>query len=78
MLFGRLFETFFLNQGSENREMTFSLDLGWDLLSVLPKTDLNQVKDSDLEQFYDATRAKKRFGLEKEDLVNRIIKRGAQ
>lgn len=77
MLFGRLFETFFLNQGNENREMTDSLDLGWDLLSVLPKNELNQVKTADLDAYYNADHAKKRFGLEKEDLVNRIIKRGS-
>ena len=37
MSFGTLFEEHFLNQGfDDNRSIEETLDLGWDLLSVLP------------------------------------------
>ncbi len=76
ILFGRLFEQHFLNQGTDNRNIDYSLDLGWDLVSVLPQTELTQVRKEELMAFYHPDKAKKRFGLESEDLVNRIIKRG--
>ena len=51
--FGRRFEGQFISQtGSENRSIRQSLDLGWELLSVLPRSELDRVDDSLLDQYY--------------------------
>ncbi len=51
--FGRLFENRFVNQGFyENRDITESLDLGWELLSTLPRGELDRVDDELLDKFY--------------------------
>ena len=53
MEFGRLFEQTFINQGiTENRTIDQSLDLGWRLLSVLPKSELDRVDDDLLDKYY--------------------------
>lgn len=47
MEFGRLFEKFFLNQGfNTNRSIEETLDLGWTLLSVLPKGELDRIDNA--------------------------------
>ena len=51
--FGRMFESRFVNQGfNENRDITESLDLGWELLSTLPRTELDRVDDEMLDKYY--------------------------
>ena len=51
--FGKLFEQYFVNQGySENRTVEQSIDLGWKLLSTLPRTELDRVDDELLSQYY--------------------------
>lgn len=51
--FGRQFENTFVNQGfTENRSIDQSLDLGWKLLSTLPRSELDRVDDSMLDQYY--------------------------
>lgn len=51
--FGRLFESKFVTQGfNENRTMEQSLDLGWQLLSTLPREDLDRVDDATLDKYY--------------------------
>ena len=58
MRFGRLFEDNFLNQGfDENRTMEETLDLGWDLLCSLPKTELDRIDEKLLDEKYDPERA---------------------
>ncbi len=53
MQFGKLFEQHFVNQGyTENRTIEQSLDLGWKLLSTLPRTELDRVDDTLLDKFY--------------------------
>ena len=53
MQFGKLFEQFFVNQGfHENRTIQQSLDLGWKLLSTLPRTELDRVDDALLDKHY--------------------------
>ena len=48
--FGRLFESRFVNQGfTENRSIEQSLDLGWELLSTLPRSELDRVDDAVLD-----------------------------
>ncbi len=51
--FGRLFENKFVNQGfTENRSIEQSLDLGWELLSTLPRAELDRVDDAVLDIYY--------------------------
>ncbi|WP_101696715.1 V-type ATP synthase subunit B [Clostridium minihomine] len=51
--FGKLFEQRFLTQRSnENRTIDQSLDLGWKLLSTLPRAELDRVDDAVLNKFY--------------------------
>ena len=51
--FGKLFEQHFVNQGyNENRTIEQSLDLGWKLLSTLPRSELDRVDDALLDQYY--------------------------
>ena len=43
----------FINQNpSDNRTIDQTLDLGWKLLSSLPREELDRVDDKTLEQFY--------------------------
>jgi len=51
--FGRKFEALYLNQGfDENRALATSLDLGWKLLSMLPRFELDRLDGKLLDQFY--------------------------
>lgn len=51
--FGELFEKRFLSQGfEENRTMDQSLDLGWKLLSILPREELDRLDEKLLEEHY--------------------------
>ena len=51
--FGKQFESMFVNQGNtENRTIEQSLDLGWKLLSNLPKSELDRVDDKLLDKYY--------------------------
>ena len=51
--FGRQFEQRFINQGfEENRTIDQSLDLGWILLSELPRAELDRVDDALLDRYY--------------------------
>ncbi len=53
--FGKAFEEKFLNQGeNENRTIEETLDLGWELLSMLPRESLDRVSDDILNQHYKA------------------------
>lgn len=62
MRFGRIFEENFLNQGfDENRSIDETLDLGWDLLCMLPKSELDRIDEKLLDEKYDPERAA-RFG----------------
>lgn len=58
--FGKLFEEKFINQGfTENRTIDQTLDLGWDLLCLLPKEELDRIDNELLEKYYDPKRAEK-------------------
>lgn len=53
MEFGRVFEQKFINQGyTENRTIEETLDLGWELLSMLPREQLDRVDEEMLDQHY--------------------------
>lgn len=46
------FEEQFLNQGDENRDIEETLSIGWNLLSLLPASELKRIKVEYIEQFY--------------------------
>ncbi|QIK87079.1 V-type ATP synthase subunit B [Erysipelothrix sp. HDW6B] len=51
--FARRFEREFIGQGFyTNRSIEASLDLGWNLLSILPKVELKRVRDVYLDKYY--------------------------
>ena len=51
--FGKDFEAKFISQSPyENRSIQKTLDLGWELLSELPREDLDRVDDKTIEKFY--------------------------
>lgn len=50
--FGELFEKEFLSQGEfENRSIQQTLDIGWRILSVLPRQDLYRIKPELIEKY---------------------------
>lgn len=52
MEFGRQFEQHFLGQSfTENRTIIESLDLGWSLLTILPKTELTRLSPKLIEKY---------------------------
>ncbi len=52
--FGKHFEAQFVNQGAnENRTIEQSLDLGWKLLSTLPREELDRVDSAILDKYYE-------------------------
>jgi len=58
--FGVMFEKYFVNQGfNENRSIAETLDLGWDLLSMLPISELDRVDEEHLKANYDPEKAKR-------------------
>ncbi len=51
--FAEAFEAEFVQQGYDtNRSIEDTLDIGWDLLSELPKTELNRIDEELIEQYY--------------------------
>jgi V/A-type H+-transporting ATPase subunit B len=51
--FADRFEVEFVEQGYDtNRDVDDTLDIGWDLLSLLPKAELNRVDEEDIEKYY--------------------------
>jgi V/A-type H+-transporting ATPase subunit B len=51
--FGTAFEEKFLSQGIyENRSIDETLDLGWQLLSILPKGELDRISDEEIKKHY--------------------------
>ncbi|MCD6520751.1 MAG: V-type ATP synthase subunit B [Anaerolineae bacterium] len=53
LAFGEAFEHRFINQGEyEARSIEQTLDLGWEILSLLPKEELTRVSEKELEQHY--------------------------
>jgi V/A-type H+-transporting ATPase subunit B len=73
MEFGRLFEKHFLNQGfNTNRTIEETLDLGWNLLSVLPKSELDRIDNAVLDQFYDHQKAVSMFDLKEDTMIKEL------
>jgi len=53
MEFGQKFEREFLAQGEyENRSIEETLDRGWDVLSILPPSELHRLTEEEIETYY--------------------------
>jgi len=77
MEFGRLFEKHFLSQGQDvNRSIEVTLDLGWQLLSVLPTTALDRIDPKWVTQFYNHAFAVSKFGIVEESIAQSIVNKG--
>lgn len=58
MYFGKMFEKYFVTQSpDENRTIDETLDLGWNLLSLLPKSALDRVDERLLNEKYNPNAA---------------------
>ena len=56
LIFGNAFEREFVGQGPmENRTITETLDIGWKLLGLLPKEELDRIDTKVLNQYYQPT-----------------------
>jgi V/A-type H+-transporting ATPase subunit B len=54
--FADRFEEEFVQQGFEtDREIEETLDVGWDLLSMLPRDELNRIDEELIDEYYEAT-----------------------
>lgn len=54
LAFGKQFEERYIGQGlEENRTIEETLDLGWELLKMLPREELDRIDTKILEKFYD-------------------------
>ncbi|MDR2822468.1 MAG: V-type ATP synthase subunit B [Acholeplasmatales bacterium] len=68
--FGKLFESQFISQlDDSNRTIIDTLELGWDLLSILPKEDLNRIDEKTLNEHYNPTRSAVRFNLKTKNIT---------
>ena len=57
LVFGREFEHRFVGQDPhDNRNIITTLDIGWQLLGLLPKEDLDRIDTKLLAQYYKATK----------------------
>ena len=55
--FGEEFERRYIGQGPvENRTMMETLDLGWELLGLLPKEELNRIDTKLVEKYWKDTK----------------------
>jgi len=55
LAFGQRFEHEFVGQGeTENRSITQTLDLGWQLLKMIPREELDRIDTRILDQYYPA------------------------
>ena len=58
--------------GETEEDFEETLDLGWDLLSVLPIEELDRVDDDVLKEHYDHQRAVERFDIKQEKLIKEL------
>ncbi len=54
--FKKLYEQKFLNQGKENRSIDQTLNIAWEILSVLPREELKKIKDSLYQKYNNSGR----------------------
>lgn len=56
--FGRELENKFIAQGNENRNIIETLNLGWNIVSILPVNELDRLKTEMIEKYYLYNRGK--------------------
>ncbi|MDE6758790.1 MAG: V-type ATP synthase subunit B [Clostridia bacterium] len=57
--FAEEFEKRYINQGFyTNRSIEETLQIGWELLALLPRSEMKRIKDKHLETYYDPIKAK--------------------
>ncbi|MDE7329085.1 MAG: V-type ATP synthase subunit B [Clostridia bacterium] len=57
--FAEEFEKRYINQGFyTNRSIEETLQIGWELLTLLPRAEMKRIKDNYLEKYYDPIKAK--------------------
>lgn len=60
LLFAEQFERKFINQGfNENRTIEQTLDIGWEVLSVLPESELSLIRQEYIKKYHPNYRGKK-------------------
>jgi V/A-type H+-transporting ATPase subunit B len=74
MEFGKLFEQHFISQGHANRSIEATLNLGWKLLSVFPREELDRTDEKILDQYYDHEQAAAEFDLDKNLYIKELGK----
>ena len=53
MKFGQEFEKRFVGQGrTENRDINQTMDIAWELLRILPKSELDRISPETLDKKY--------------------------
>jgi len=68
--FGKAFELEFVNQGlTENRTIEKTLEIGWTLLSMLPKEELTRVTSEEVKKYYNGGESIHHIGRESIYLV---------
>ena len=54
------FEREYVSQGyNANRDIEETLEIGWKLLSILPRSELKRIKDAFLDEYYDKAKAQR-------------------
>ncbi len=67
MRFGHAFETYFIGQGqNEDRSVDRTLDLGWQVLSMLPRDELTRISEALLDDYYRPDQTADDFEAERE------------
>ena len=52
--FADAFEKQYVSQGyNTNRDIEKTLEIGWELLKILPRSELKRIKDEYVEKYYD-------------------------
>lgn len=77
IMFGKLFEQHFLNQGFDaNRSIEETLNLGWQLLSVMPRSALDRLDNELLDQYYNHEDAIQVFDIKEEKIIKELQETG--
>jgi V/A-type H+-transporting ATPase subunit B len=77
MAFGRYFEKYYIGQGFDtNRSMEETLNLGWTLLSLLPKAELDRISSDLIAQYHDTEQAIAHFMVLEQGKLEEILRKG--
>jgi len=55
--FADAFEQNFLDQKDENRDLEYTLELGWKLISMMPRESIKRIKEEYIEKYYNPEKA---------------------